>query len=255
MSTSPITQTNKFPSLSDKYQFIDTQSIMAEFKRLDFTPIKEIATKVKKREHEGFQKHFIEFTHPKLEEQKETLGLDSFPRLMLVNSHNGSTSLQIKLALFRLVCANGLIVERGSFGGVALRHAPAALGKLEGAILQLTSNALEIAPRIKELDSKIVTSLQARDFASEAIKLRLDTSAMAPEVLQYNIDSVLGARRVEDADSTAWKVFNRVQESIIKGKNRMILNGKVRNARSVTSPQSKLDFNRALWSLAEKTLF
>lgn len=254
-----IDQVQKKSTLTEKYQFVNTKELVSKFVERDFTITKQVETKVNKLENKGFQKHFIEFSHPKLEELRQNLQIDSVPRILLTNSHNGTTGVQLKLALFRLICSNGLVVSTGNFGGVNLRHSKTVLDKVPLAIDSLIGRAFEIGERVQSLSALDVRALDAMTFAKAALELRLGAevvNTMCPEALEIAMNLALNTRRQGDFGNSAWNVFNRVQETIIRG-GIGFSNGsnKFIRIRQIKSAQSDLELNQGLWKIAEETIF
>lgn len=254
----PIEQNQPKSTLSEKYAFIDSKQLIEKFTQLDFVPVKQIVTKTKKQENQGYQKHFVEFSHPKFDELKNSLQIDSFPRILLVNSHNGSTGLQLRLGIFRLVCSNGLVVQRGDFGSISIRHSAKALERLPIELTKLSAHAWGLAERVKELSSFEPNASAMNDFVAGALKIRLGDekfSELKKFELDTNMSQLTTLNRNADCGANAWNYFNRVQENVIRGGRGLSVGGQWRTMRAINSAQSSLEKNIALWELAEKTIF
>ena len=66
---------------------------------------------------------------------------------------------------------------------------------------------------------------------------------------------MLTPRRYEDRRDDLWTVYNRVQESLIKGGlSGRTVQGKNNRTRAVTSIDGDVKLNRALWVMAENML-
>jgi hypothetical protein len=89
-----------------------------------------------------------------------------------------------------------------------------------------------------------MTAKQRRQFAVDALLLRLGEDR---KVEDYEINSVLETRRVEDKGQSLWRTFNAVQENIIKGGFQM----NERTARGITNPVQDMVLNQGLWQLAD----
>ena len=79
-------------------------------------------------------------------------------------------------------------------------------------------------------------------FGTDAAKLRFDD----PD--EMTVNSVLQARRTQDADNNLWTVFNRAQENLLRGG--FMVNGGRRSSRTITSIDKNLELNTSLWDLA-----
>lgn len=102
--TTPTIDTfdQKFHTLTDKYKLAKTRDIIDRIVGLGFTLDKFVANKTRKKERVGFQKHRAIFTSPLM---KATA--DGVPQLLLTNSHDGTSCIELQLGFFRMVCSNG----------------------------------------------------------------------------------------------------------------------------------------------------
>jgi hypothetical protein len=89
-------------------------------------------------------------------------------------------------------------------------------------------------------------------FAHSALALKYDPEVNPSPV---SANAILVPRRGEDMANNLWTVFNRVQESIIRGGVRgQSASGKRIKTRAVTGIDSDVRLNRAMWMLAEKMI-
>ena len=93
---------------SDSYDFISTEDIMGTFQKNNWFPqkVSQINNYSKKMWNKNHAKHLITFRDPDL-----PLVNDLYPEINLINSHDGSSKFKMFAGLFRMVCANGLIVS------------------------------------------------------------------------------------------------------------------------------------------------
>src|SRR5690606_17776822 len=61
--------------------------------------------RVRKEEKRGFSKHLV-----RLRRHNEEMIDGNYPEIVLINSHDGSTSYQMRAGIYRMVCTNGLVV-------------------------------------------------------------------------------------------------------------------------------------------------
>jgi len=160
------------------------------------------------------------------------------------------------MGIYRLVCANGLIVGN-TFGGVKFRHSGEnVMDRIERAVEEIQTEIPRISAKIQDFSSINLTENQTREYAEQAIKLIVPKTG-------YNVslDSALTVRRTEDTPNNLWSVYNRVQESLLRGgvsyltRNVNPLNNEV-NIRSATSRPVKnigrqVELNKTLWDLTE----
>jgi hypothetical protein len=110
---------NESPKLSDRYSFVPTYDLITALEKTGWLP-----SHVKQNGKGQFSRHVVRFTNP-------NLGFDFFnlkgdnvkPQFLVDNSHNGGSPTMGHMGLFRLVCANGLVVAMpGMYTSIKLRH-------------------------------------------------------------------------------------------------------------------------------------
>jgi hypothetical protein len=173
---------------------------------------------------------------------------DTANEIILVNSHDGTSSYQMLAGCFRFVCHNGLICGE-TIEDLRIRHS--------GNVLD---NVIEGAYRIVEEFDKVDASKelmrgielnqrQQNAFANAALQLRYDPQDNIP-ILGHQLNL---ARRNDDRGDDLWRTFNRVQENIMQGGLQgFTANGGKTTTRKVTGLSENVRLNRALWTLAEE---
>jgi len=229
----------KAPHLTDKYIQTPTSRVVEDLMNLGWQVTK--AQEVKSRKYKGFQKHLIVFRNPDIMIKGEN-GDDSFPQILLTNSHDGKAAFNFRVGIFRLVCSNGLVISDADFNNVSIRHINYTFETLQAKIGEVIAKLPNLVQKINLFKSTQLTEAQMQDFAAKAMQLRTKQ--------RVNIMDVLNADRPQDAGSDLWVVFNRVQEKLIGGSYRT---GK-RKARSVKNFQKDIQLNEQLFELAESYL-
>lgn len=256
--TNPILQTQAKPTLTDKYLFVNTSELVQQFVDADFKIVSQVAARVKNAEHEGFQKHYVTFEHPKMAELRAAKSLHTLSRITLINSHNGSSGLQLRMALYRLICANGMVGSIGDFAGMSLRHSRRALEQLPRAIELMLTNSARLSERVEQLSERQTSYEQQREFFNGALELKLGETyqRLEGDYKDTAINLMGHTRRSLDAGNDAWRVFNRVQENFMRKGIGFSIDGKnFASLRDVKSPNAQLEKNEKLWKLAEQTIF
>lgn len=170
--------------------------------------------------------------------------------IILLNSHDGTSSYQMIPGVFRFVCANGLVVGE-SMGDQKVRHSGS-----HDVVDDVIEGAYEVLRQFERVDGQ-------RDAMRSQILRPYEQMALAEAALTYRYDETKGpapitaaqlltTHRIEDRSDDLWTTFNRVQENVIKGG----LRGKnMANRRTTTRAVNGIDqdvkLNRALWVLAE----
>jgi hypothetical protein len=231
--------TDKAPHLTDKYIQTPTSRVVEDLMNLGWEVTK--AQEVKSRKYKGFQKHLIVFRNPEIMIKGEN-GDDSFPQILLTNSHDGKAAFNFRVGIFRLVCSNGLVISDADFNNVSIRHINYTFETLQSKIGEVIAKLPNLVQKINLFKSTQLTETQMQDFAAKAMQLRTKQ--------RVNIMDVLNADRPQDAGTDLWVVFNRVQEKLLGGSYKA---GK-RKARSVKNFQKDIELNEQLFELAESYL-
>lgn len=228
------------PNVSERYQFISSNEIIQRF--ADEGWVVDNATVAAPRKRDPlFAKHMIDFRHPDFEPVQGAV-----PRIILVNSHDGSSSARVLAGVFRFVCSNGLVVGT-TIGKETVRHTGDAAADLIHRMQQLARNTSKIYMQIDSWSKKDLSKAQRYEMARFAAQLRWgDAQRFTPEDL-------LAVRREGDDKGDLWTTFNRLQENTVRGG----IEGLSRSGRSATSrPLSDIsrsvEYNAQLWQLAEE---
>jgi hypothetical protein len=191
-----------------------------------------------KREH---TKHMLRLRRSGQIIQKEV------QEIVLLNSHDGSSSYQMIPGWFRQICSNGLVCGQ-SFGEVRVPHKGDVVEKvIEGAY-----EALGIFDRIEEQREgmQALTLSSAHQYALAHAALTYRYGEKHHPVTESQI---LMPRRWEDKKDDLWTTFQRVQENLIKGGlNGRNSQGKQARTRAINGINGDIKLNRALWVMAEQ---
>jgi hypothetical protein len=255
----------KHVTRSERYTYLPTIDIVRGLAREGFRPVSARQTTPRDEGKAGHCKHMLRFRRTQdIEMIESKLGsghfisrgspLAEFPEVVLVNSHDGSSAYEFMAGIFRLICANGLIVgsatmsakvrHSGNIQDAAIEAAYTVARQFEG-----TMNAAEEMKRIT------LAPAEALILAEESAALRFDlepgeASPIAPA-------KFLDARRIDDRKPDLWTTFNTIQENAIQGglRGKVVQpDGRKRNTRTreVKGIDASVRLNRSLWSLAEK---
>ena len=229
----------KAAHLTDKYIQTPTIRVVEDLINLGWEVTK--VQEVKSRKYKGFQKHLLVFRNPDIT-IKGANGDDSFPEILLTNSHDGKAAFNFRVGIFRLVCSNGLVISDADFGVMSIRHMNYTFESLQAKVAEMITKLPGLVNKINTFKAKELTEEQMTDFATKAAALRTKKTV--------NIMDVLEATRTEDQGNDLWVVFNRVQEKILGGS----YTSGGRKARSVKNFQQDIKLNEQLFELAESYL-
>jgi hypothetical protein len=234
---------NPAPTMSNRYIFVDSESIIDSMDALGWGLTKVTAPKARKEERRAYGKHLMEFQSRSFEgiEDPRSRGKGTlFPRLHIINSHNGSTRLEASCGLFALVCSNGLVISRLHFGEVSLRHA----GKFSqydamSAIMEFEKKMADIRDHVENFSGILLTQVEQETFARVAATARWGQEASS----KMDVAQLLHRNRSEDDSNTLWATFNTLQENVIGGSARV----GSRRSRPMKEMTRTQDLNQALW--------
>lgn len=225
--------------VSDKYTFISTKRFIEDMEGLGYE-LKAFSTPRK-----GLGKHMLSFGNTLLPKTEDLGGLEV--RVNVVNSHDGSSSFELSLGIFRQVCSNGLMVG-STFDVQRVRHVGYAQAKVEKALEILKPQVPALMHEVTRLSNRTLTPQDAAKIAVKALELRVIGPIVHEAPLQ-----LLRARRTADVNFTAWNVFNRVQENLLKGSYETVdEHNRVRYAREVKSVGEIVRLNRNLWDIVTR---
>lgn len=227
-----------------RYNFTPTTEIIDYMKDMGYvlTEAKQSKTKVALRNDYGT--HIVQFQHPDLYVKDSEGGVEARPTIVLLNSHDGSRPIQFEMGMFRLVCSNGLMIKSMDMGSFKERHTKYTFQQVKDLISSKVDTLPKVVEKINVWNGVDMTAKERRQFAVDALLLRLGEERQLED---YEINSVLEARRPADEGNTLWRTFNAVQENIIKGGFQL----NERSARGITNPVQDMVLNQGLWQLAD----
>lgn len=241
---------DKHESRSEKYTYIPTIHVLRALSREGFLPVHVRQSRTRDEGRQDFTKHMVRFRR----EGYEAVG-DTLPEVVLVNSHDGTSSYHLDSALFRLVCLNGMVVDAGAISTFRVPHKGDVIGQvIEGSysVIKESVRALE-APR--EWSKLAISEGERQVFAEAAHHMRF-ADAAGEVTTPVQPKQLLDARRREDNSRDLWTTFNVIQENVIKGGLRAVRYEQGRRPRNVTTREvgsidADVKLNKALWILAE----
>lgn len=231
------------PDLSDRYMFIDTRRVINDMRDLGF----EVAAfrRPKFRTRAGaFSLHEVDFRRP----ADMVANKAEAPRVLFMNSYDGSRRAQIVSGIIRFACSNGLII-----GDIMDNQKFLHLGDYEEQLLEQIKASGENAEKafgsIDRFKQIQVSDKAALELAKKARSLRYD------EKVTLDVDplTLIQPRRREDNRKDLWTRWNVLQENLLKGgipgKD---TSGNIRVTRPLAQIQKSNDLNRNLWTLLEE---
>jgi hypothetical protein len=235
---------------SARYTHVTTKNLGDIFTNHGFDLVKYSQSRVVDKTQESHAKHIVKFRH-----SSDTLKIgDTKPELIVKNDGLGKGSLKISFGLYRLVCANGLVVGN-SFFNFKFNHDKNILTNLDVAIPKILNQSDVLREQVSRLSSLGTTEDQRLELSRAALDIMLQNSNY--KIQSIDLNQFLKVRRWDDNKQDAWTVFNRVQENVFRSNVRaIVLNDEniqeYKTIRKVgESSQRAIDINKSLWNASE----
>jgi len=159
--------------LSERYAFVPTYKIIETFREAGYFPILSGESRVRKRESEGYQKHFIQFRS--LDNLLRPNANEEYADVVLVNDHSGKSAFKVILSYWRTVCQNMLLVPSHTFVSTSIIHSGFQDNKIQTAIQEVTEYMPKMEEEIENFKSINLSPIEQYSLAKAAIDLRFDT--------------------------------------------------------------------------------
>ncbi|AZU14292.1 hypothetical protein AC611_16760 [Xanthomonas phaseoli pv. phaseoli] len=229
-------------SRSDRYAYIPTATVLTKLRNEGFEPFMVCQTRVRNEDRREYTKHLIRMRHASQINGSEA------NEIILLNSHDGTSSYQMLAGMFRFVCHNGLVCG-DTTADIRVPHK----GDVAGQVIEGAFEVLRGFERVQaSRDAMQAITLEAGEeelLARSALALRYDDPTKPAPITEKQL---LAPRRFDDRRSDLWSVFNRVQENIVRGGlSARAANGRRQRTREVQGIDQNIRLNRALWILAD----
>lgn len=229
-------------SRSERYSYIPTATVLDKLRREGFEPFMVTQTRVRQDDRRDYTKHMLRLRHASQINGREA------NEIILLNSHDGTSSYQMLAGMFRFVCKNGLVCG-DTVADVRVPHK----GDVAGQVIEGAYEVLQGFDRAHEsrdaMQAVTLDEGESEVFARAALALKYDDPTKPAPITETQ---VLAPHRYDDNGRDLWSTFNRIQQSLLRGG----LRGRSANGRRVTTrPVQGIDqdlrLNRALWLLAD----
>lgn len=256
MEAAPAVFTNQpHPKVSDKYSFLPTHRIIEDMAKLGWSVSSAKMAKTSNVQQRMYGKHMVQFFNPEIAIKDDQGNVEAYPQILIVNNHRGYGKLRFELGVFRLVCENGLVVkeEGKDFGGFTLRHMGYSFEELKDLVNQAVQALPKVVAKINDFSVRIMSKEEQKAFAKRALEIRFGEEKVAG-VTDTQIQEMLNPLRKEDKGDDLYRVFNRVQEAVIRGGFNIAGQTKsgTKKVRRISNMLKDLDVNGQLWVLAEE---
>ena len=236
-----IFTTEPSEKVSDKYSFIPTVQVLEDMNKLGWEPY-QVSQRQGRNGSHPYSKHMIRL-------RNNNLGLigDSLPEIVLTNSHDGRNAFNLHAGVFRLVCANGLVIADQMFASKRIKHQWYDMDYVR----EITNNVVEKIPEItsalQSFNEVELSEAQRYSLARKSINVRWTKGND-----HIDVKNMLEPTREEDLGNSLWSTFNVLQEKLLKGGLVYHLpQGRQQTVRALTNIDEQVRVNKGLWELAE----
>lgn len=264
----------KHESRSERYVYADTREVLGGLIGEGFGIVEARQGGSRIEGKAEFTKHMLRLRHRSEKAMVEPrLGDVAFNEVVLINSHDGTSSYQLAAGMFRLVCLNGMVAGE-LFEEHRIGHTRRALRE---EVIEAAFRVVEQFPRLADMTHRMAAlDLSPREqlaFATAARELRWDSRQPVPAnviegevvgttaIKQPPVEAaqLLQTRRAMDNGADLWRTLNRVQENVIKGGQHYTTRTTTgrrqrRQVGAVNGIDQDRSINRALFTLAEEMM-
>lgn len=245
--------------VSDKYVLANTATVIDDMEKLGWLPVLASQRKARKGASGRFSYHMIVFQNPdvkivnKNDDGSETV--DSYPRIILTNSHDGLAAFRFRVGIYRCICENGLVIPSSELTDVKVRH----INYTFEGLRQIICKAVEVLPGQVEIMNTMKTvelnDEQRLDMAKKMLAIREEKPVEEVTVEKATLEDMLTPMREADNGKDLWTTFNILQEKVIRGgfmreSQRQNSKTKYRKVRRVASFIKDLDYNERMFATA-----
>ena len=250
--------TTKHERLTDRYMPLHTSSLIPVMQDYGYSPV-QAAQKRSRKASTEHSAHMLAFARTIDADFAEG---DVRPEIILYNSHDGTGSVKLFAGAFRFICSNGIVAGDGFQN--RLYHNKAAMLGFEDMLRSTVDTLPAMMERINMLRGVQLSGATAYEMAKRSVATRWDMYD-AQETGVYATDTtvqqVLTVNRNGDESMDAFTVFNRIQESVIRGKafvkslTKATPYGSMRKSRPVNSVKENIRINTELWNIADEIVY
>jgi len=240
--------------VSDKYGFIPTINVIDGLRAEGWYPVDATQKNVRDKSKQDFTKHLVRFRRLN---DDITVG-DSVVELLLTNSHDRSSGFVLHAGVFRMACANGIVIADSTFNKVSVRHNRFATERVIEGSYNVIDEVPLITSQIEGMQAIELNRAEQEIFARTALGYILPEPKQNQKIItsSENLTSqMLRPKRSSDTGMDLWSTFNVVQEKALRGGIRMSkwTDGKgYRNSttREVKNIDKNIKLNKALFEMA-----
>jgi hypothetical protein len=229
-------------SRSGRYGYVPTIQLIEGLADHGWKPTEATEQRARTMDRFGFTKHMVRMRNDNLPRVA-----DAAPELLIINSHDGSSTYQMRAGFYRFVCSNGLVVGEDILPAMRIKHTSNAVRDVIDGSFRVIEELPVIVGSIEDMSRIDLDEQEKNLFAQAAMQVRFEGKPAPITEAQ-----VLRPRRFEDEKSDLWTTFNVIEENLMRGGQRgRNANGRRQRTRAITGIDGNVSLNQALWTLAE----
>ena len=229
-------------SRSERYTYIPTIDVLDGLRNEGFEPFYVAQSKSRIEGKSEYTKHML-----RLRKTDQIVGSEA-NEIILINSHDGTSSYKMLAGCFRFVCCNGMVCG-DIIDDIKIMHKGNIIDNVIEAAYEIVDDFEPITESIELMKSIELTEQEQRLLAKTSLSLKYDDPLDAP----IRPERLLTPRRYGDDGNSAWSTFNRIQEHMLRGGDRgRTANGRRTSTREIKNIDKSVKLNRALWVLADE---
>lgn len=227
-------------SRSARYSYIPTIKVLDGLRDEGFMPFFVCQSKSRIEGKSDFTKHMLRLRKVDRIEAPEA------NEIILINSHDGTSSYQMLAGIFRFVCQNGMVTG-DQVEDIRVRHTGNIIDNVIDAAYTITDQFEQVDESMDTMKALTMSRPEQEIFAEAALALKY-----GEENIPVSVRQVLQPVRYGDEGKDLWSTFNVTQENLIRGGLRgRSANGRRQTTRPVNSIDTDIKLNRSLWILAD----
>lgn len=234
---------------SDRYTYIPTVAVVERLIADGYGVFSAMQSGTRDEARRGHTKHLLRFR------QVDAMPLvdGTYPEIVLLNSHDGTSAYRLMAGLFRMVCSNGMVVCSSCVEDVRVRHSGNVVSDVADGVQRIRYQLPSVTDAIRDMQSIELTRDEQGVFALAALRAKYGDDVPPVEPL-----AIIQPRRAEDVGNDLWRVLNRTQEALITGGDRYTTTPtetrrrRRMHTRPVNSVGGNATLNAAIWQLGEE---
>lgn len=229
---------------SETYRHLDTTEVVDALTECGWGFEAGTARRTRNPDRLASVAHVLRFSHPLM-----PLVRGCRVEAVIVNSHDQSTAFRLAFGVFRIACANGLIVQSCNLGSIRMRHHGLTLDRVIDATNGLIRQAPQVAGIVSDWSDIQLDACQQQALTRRCAQARWDDAIWTGDLS--------APRRDADKSDDLWTVFNRAQESVLRGGVSVTRYGPdntthTAKASPIRGALRQVALNEQLWGIAEE---